>query len=257
MIIDIHCHAGTGDGFRGPWDTEARIDRHLARARAAKIDRTVVFPVFNSDYAAANARLARIVRAYPRELIGFAAINPASDAGRAAAMIGRAVEVYGFRGVKVHGFDSFPNRDVCEVVRRYGIPLLVDVVRKVAAIEMLAEQYPDINFIIPHLGGFADDWMTHMTMIDQLCRFPNVYADTSGVRYWDVLERAVKRAGPHKLLFGSDGPLLHPAVELYKIKLLRLPPRQTALITGGNAAGLLGMRARRTPVSHATAPAGE
>ena len=75
MIVDCHCHAGTGDGFRGPWDTEARIEPHLARARAAGIDLTVVFPVFNSDYVAANARLARIVRAYPDELIGFAAIK--------------------------------------------------------------------------------------------------------------------------------------------------------------------------------------
>lgn len=244
MIIDIHCHAGTGDGFRGPWDTEARIEQHLKRAHAAGIGRTVVFPVFNSDYAAANARLARIVRAHPRELIGFAAVNPARDAGRVAAMIGRAVEVYGFRGVKVHGHDSLPTREVCEVVRRYRIPLLVDVVRKVAVVEMLAEQYPDVNFIIPHLGGFADDWMTHMAVIDQLCRFPNVYADTSGVRYWEALLRAMRRAGSRKLLFGSDGPQLHPGLELHKIKLLRLPAHEEALITGGNAARLLGQCAR-------------
>jgi len=244
MIIDIHCHAGKGDWFRGPWDTEARIERHLVRARAAGIARTVVFPVFNSDYAAANARLARIVRAHPGELIGFAAVNPARDVGRAATMVRRAVEDYGFRGIKVHGFDSFPNREVCEAARRYGIPILVDVVRRVAAVEMLAEQYPDLPLIIPHLGGFSDDWMTHMTVIDQLCRFPNVYADTSGVRYWDALERAVRRAGPHKLLFGSDGPQLHPAVELYKVKLLHLPPAHEKLITGGNAARLLGLTTR-------------
>ena len=242
MIIDIHCHAGKGDGFHGPWDTEAPIERHLERARAAGIHTTVVFPVFNSDYAAANARLARIVRARPRELIGFAAVHPARDAGRAAAMIGRAVEVYGFRGLKVHGHDSLPTREVCEAAQRYGIPLLVDVVRKVAAVEMLAEQYPAVSFIIPHLGGFADDWMTHLAVIDQLCRFPNVYADTSGVRYWEALVRAVRRAGPRKLLFGSDGPQLHPALELHKITLLGLPPAQQALITGGNAARLLGLR---------------
>ncbi len=56
--------------------------------------------------------------------------------------------------------------------------------------------------------------MTHLHVIDQLCRYPNVYADTSGVRYGNLLVQAVKRAGPHKLLFGSDGPLLHPALEL-------------------------------------------
>jgi predicted TIM-barrel fold metal-dependent hydrolase len=241
MIIDCHCHAGTGDGFRGPWDTEARIEGHLERARAAGISRTVVFPVFNSDYAAANARLARIVRAHPDELIGFAAVNPARDAGRAAAMIRRAVEDFGFRGLKVHGLDSFPNREVCEAARRYGIPILVDVVQRVAAVEMLAEQYPDLNFIVPHMGGFKDNWMTHLAVIDQISRFPNVYADTRGVRYWEVLRRAVRRAGPAKLLFGSDGPLLHPALELYKIRLLHLPPAQERLITGGNAARLLGL----------------
>ena len=217
MIVDCHCHAGRGDGFRGPWDTEARIDLHLKRAHAAGIDRTVVFPIFNDDYAAANRRLYHIVRAYPRELIGFAAVNPARDAARVETMVRRAVEDYGFRGLKIHGLDSLPTREVCEAARRYRLPLLVDVVRRVAAVEMLAGQYPDLNFIIPHLGGFADDWMTHLAVIDQLCRYPNVYADTSGVRYWEALVRAVKRAGPGKLLFGSDGPLLHPALELYNI----------------------------------------
>jgi uncharacterized protein len=57
MIIDCHCHAGKGDGFRGPWDTEAGIELYLARAQAADIGRTVVLPVFNSPYVAANARL--------------------------------------------------------------------------------------------------------------------------------------------------------------------------------------------------------
>ena len=240
MIIDCHCHAGKGDGFRGPWDTEARIDVHLLRAHEAGIDRTVVFPVFNSDYAAANARLAQIVARYS-ELIGFAAVNPVTDRGRAASMVGTAVEKYGFRGVKVHGLDSFPNREVCEAVRRYGVPLLVDIVKRTAAVEMLAAQYPDVDIIVPHLGGFSDDWMTHLQVIDQLVRYPNVYADTSGVRYWDALVLAVQRAGPHKILFGSDGPLLHPAVELHKIRVLGLVRAEERLITGGNIARILGL----------------
>ena len=239
MIIDCHCHGGTGDGFRGPWDTEARVEVHLQRAHDAGIAKTCIFPVFNSDYAAANARLARIVRRYPDDLIGFASVNPARDRGRVETMLRRAVEDYGFRGIKIHGMDSFPTREVCEVARRYRLPMLVDVVRRVAAVEMLAGQYPDVNFIIPHLGGFADDWMTHLHLIDQLCRFPNVYADTSGVRYWQCLVDAVRRAGAHKILFGSDGPLLHPGLELYKIRLLKLPPQHEALITGGNIARLL------------------
>lgn len=247
MIIDCHCHAGKGDGFRGPFDTEAKIEPYLARAEAAGIDRTVVFPVFNSDYAAANARLAAIVRRHAPRLIGFAAVNPVRDRGRVAGMIGRAVESFGFRGLKVHGLDAYPGREVCEAARRYRIPVLVDVVRRTAAVEMLASQYPDVNFIIPHLGGFADDWMVHLQVADQMVRYPNVHADTSGVRFFDALVHAVRRAGPHKLLFGSDGPQLHPGVELHKVRMLRLPPDAERLVMGGNLLRLLSGRPAAAP----------
>jgi uncharacterized protein len=258
-IIDAHCHAGLGDGFRGPWDTEGRLEPYLMRAATAGIDRTVVFPVFNSDYAAANERLARIVARWPQRLIGFAAINPKRDAGHAERMVGRAVEIHGFRGLKVHAIDSLPTREVCDAARRWGLPLLVDVVRQTAAVEMLADQYPDLNFIIPHLGGFADDWMVHLQIVDQMCRRPNVYADTSGVRYFDALVEAVRRAGPEKLIFGSDGPGLHPGLELHKVRLLHLPSPAQAMVTGGNIGRLLGpnappstghRRPPRRPLSH-------
>jgi hypothetical protein len=84
---------------------------------------------------------------------------------------------------------------------------------------------------------------------DKLARYPNVYADTSGVRRFDYIVEAVKRAGPHKLIFGSDGPWLHPAVELYKIRVLGLPQDRKALILGGNITRLLRRRGRvRNPV---------
>jgi hypothetical protein len=63
------------------------------------------------------------------------------------------------------------------------------------------------------------------------------------VRRFGYLVQAVRRAGPQKLLFGSDGPWLHPALELYKIRLLGLPARDEALILGGNVARLLGLGA--------------
>ena len=40
--------------------------------------------------------------------------------------------------------------------------------------------------------------------------------------------------------FGSDGPWLHPGVELHKIKLLGLPKSEEALILGRNVFRLLG-----------------
>jgi predicted TIM-barrel fold metal-dependent hydrolase len=78
-----------------------------------------------------------------------------------------------------------------------------------------------------------------MRVIDQIARLPNVYTDTSGVRRFDYLVQAIERGGAHKVLFGSDGPWLHPGVELHKIRLLKLPPEQAALVLGRNALRLI------------------
>jgi predicted TIM-barrel fold metal-dependent hydrolase len=58
---------------------------------------------------------------------------------------------------------------------------------------------------------------------------------------------AVRRAGPHKLLFGSDGPQLHPGVELHKVRMLRLPPDAERLVMGGNLLRLLSGRPAAAP----------
>jgi len=104
---------------------------------------------------------------------------------------------------------------------------------------MFAPQYPDVNFIISHLGSFADDWRAHERVIEQMVRYPNVLADTSGVRRFDYLVQAVKRAGAGKLIFGSDGPWLHPGLELHKIRMLGLPKEEELLILGRNVQRLI------------------
>jgi uncharacterized protein len=268
MIIDSHCHAGKGDIMTAPWNTDAPIEPYLRRARAAGIAKTIVFPLFHSDYSKANAELARIVARYPTRLIGFAFVHATRDAGRIFGMIERAVKQWRFRGIKVHGHEAMATREVCEAARAFHLPLLFDVAGQAYIIDLLAPQFPDVNFIIPHLGSFADDWRVHQQVVDQLVRLANVYADTSGVRRFDYIVQAVKRAGPHKVLFGSDGPWLHPGVELYKIRLLGLPAQQEALILGGNAMRLLaeartsctmpGLRVReRSPPGPASQPVSE
>ena len=229
-----------------PWNTDAPLGAYLRRARAAGIAKTVVFAPFHRDYAQANAQVGRLVARYPKRLIGFAFVHAARDKGRILPMIEKAATRWGFRGIKVHGRDALPTREVCEAARRFRLPLLVDVIGQASVVEMLASQYPDVNFIIPHLGSFRDDWRAQQQVVDQLVRYPNVYADTSGVRRFDYIVQAVKRAGAHKVLFGSDGPWLHPGLELHKIRLLRLPPKDEALILGGNVRRLLrGARPKR------------
>ena len=206
MIIDCHCHAGKGDIMTAPWNTSAPLGAYLRRARQAGIKRTVVFPVFQSDYSTGNRDVARLVASLPDRLIGFAMVHASRDAGQVREMVQEAVLRYGFRGIKVHGLEGMPTREVCEAAREFNVPLLVDVAGKTHVIDMFAPQYRAVNFIIPHLGSFADDWRAHERVIEQLVRYDNVYADTSGVRRFDYLVQAVKRAGAHKLLFGCTDP---------------------------------------------------
>lgn len=84
-------------------------------------------------------------------------------------------------------------------------------------------------------------------VVDQLVRQPNVYADTAGVRRFDYLVQAVKRAGAHKLIFGSDGPWLHPGIELAKIRALGLPAAEEQLVLSGNVLRLINKQQRTLP----------
>jgi predicted TIM-barrel fold metal-dependent hydrolase len=233
-MIDSHCHAGKGDGLTGPWDTAAPLDRYLRRARKAGITRTVLLPAFHSDYREANRQLARIVATRPHQFLAFAMVHPVQDAGRIATLVQEALARPGFCGLKVHRHDARITREICEVAKAHTLPVLYDVMGETSVVELLATEYPTVSFIIPHLGSFGDDWRAHVAVIDQLVRHRNVYTDTAGVRRFDFLVEAVKRAGPHKILFGSDGPWLHPGVELAKVRALELPPAHERLVLGEN-----------------------
>lgn len=239
MIIDSHCHAGKGDKMTAPWNTDAPIEAYLRRARTAGIEKTIVLAPLHGNYAHANAQVARIVARHPGRFIGFVFVHARRDAGRIFSMVRHATVRWGFRGIKVHGYEAMPSREICETARSFRLPVLVDVISRPEVVDMFATEYPDVNFIIAHLGSFTDNWKAHDQVTDQLARYSNVYADTSGVRQFDYLVKAIKRGGPRKLLFGSDGPWLHPEVELHKVRLLGLSPNDEALVLGGNALRLL------------------
>jgi uncharacterized protein len=253
LIVDCHCHAGKGDGLTGPWDTSAPLEQYLRRAATAGIQRTVLLAAFHSDYTAANREVARIVASRPDRFYGFAFVHPERDRGRVSAMVREAVTRFGFRGVKVHRHDGRITREICEVARAFALPVLYDVMGEVSIVELLAQEYPNVSFIIPHLGSFADDWRAQQALIDHLVRHPNIYTDTSGVRRFDLLEQAASRAGARKILFGSDGPWLHPGVELAKIRALSLSPSDEQLVLGGNLLRLIA-RVRSRPSVRLAAP---
>ena len=151
-------------------------------------------------------------------------------------MLKREVESLGLRGLKLH---RLPTREVLETVAELNIPVLYHP-EKVANFHMIAQEYPQVMFIMAHLGNFGSrNWPEHVEAINVARRYPNVHLETSSVVFFKFLEMAAKELAPDKLIFGSDGPELDSRVELYKIKLLKLPADREARVLGGNIARLL------------------
>jgi len=165
------------------------------------------------------------------------------DRDRINSMVAEAVAL-GLRGLKIHRHDAPIHRPACEAARRHRLPVLYDPGGDVASLSLLGDEFPDVPFVFAHLGSFADDWGAQRHVIDLIARYPNLFADTSGVRRFDILQEALRRAGSHKLIFGSDGPWTHPALELAKVDLLGLRAAARQRITSDNARMLLGLGSR-------------
>jgi len=96
--------------------------------------------------------------------------------------------------------------------------------------------------VLGHMG-----WLWNVGTIDRCIacaeRNENAYLETSSVLLYQKIEEAVQRVGSKRILFGTDGPPVHPAPEIAKIRILRIPEAAKADILGLNAARLLGIEA--------------
>jgi len=240
MIIDGHCHwtdaarpAGTGGGGTA-------FSRYWARADAACIGHTLLFPYFSTDYQRTNRLLGAFVRSYSGRFSGLAMVHAVRDRGRIETVVREAVLADGLRGLKVHRRDAPLSREICRVARRFSLPVVYDPMGQVGEVCRLVEEFEDVAFIMPHLGSFADDELAQRQVIALMKMHDNLYADTSAVRHFDLLKTVLDSVGARRVLFGSDGPWLHPAVELEKIYQLELPREEEALVLKGNVLRLFG-----------------
>jgi hypothetical protein len=246
-VIDAHCHAGRGlnygrnDPTSDPWTTYSDPRQTLLRAEEAGIDQTVIFPINNTTYQEANEEIASYVRRWPDRLIGFAKHDGKTEAGKIRDLLRREVRELGLRGLKLHGI---PTKEMVEAAAEWRIPILFHPPKVGDSLEVV-QSYPEVSFILAHLGSFASrDWREHIRAIEAAKNLPNLYLDTSSVVFFEYLERAAQELPAEKLIFGSDGPLVDPRVELYKVRLLKLPQEKEQLILSVNIWRLLGQNNR-------------
>lgn len=209
-----------------------------------KIDKAVLFPPGLTS--SANSAVADAVKRHPDRLIGFGTVHPLWEP-EPSKRLDEAFSL-GIRGLKIHPwlqgitlsegiqrrFEELFNRAAklrMPVIFHSGTPPDTQCLQYT----VLAEMFPDVNLIYGHmgLGYFWRDAIRSAKTHD------NVYLETSGIQYPQAIREALDSVGAGKVIFGSDLPYLHPAVEMKKISLLRLPQDELEKVMASNILSLI------------------
>jgi len=240
MIIDAHVHIKGGDIYRREFPPELIIKR----MNEAGIDRSVVFSICLPSKES-NELTFKAVSRFPDKLIGFAHVLP-QEGDVAVLELERAIMELGFKGLKLHagefaqecGFTVKLLEPVLERAVKLKIPVLLDPISKFEPILEMVNAFPELKLIIAHLGSHNNEVVVSK-FIGLASKHENLYLDTSWSDIPWKIKEAVEYAGADKLIFGSDGPLYHPLVELTKIKVLKLSKEEEEMILGKNLLRLL------------------
>jgi predicted TIM-barrel fold metal-dependent hydrolase len=123
---------------------------------------------------------------------------------------------------------------------RGGLPVLVHCGHPIFtlpwSIEELAVAHPDVRVILGHMGHGNVVYIN--ASIDVAARNPNVYLETSGMPMHTKIKEAVDRIGPERVLYGSDVPFHHPAVEILRVQVSGLEPEHLEQVLRTNARAL-------------------
>jgi hypothetical protein len=159
-----------------------------------------------------------------------------------------------FLGLKLHPLiDGYhPNDPAVHalmelLVERGGLPVLVHSGHPIFtlpwSIEELAVAFPAVKVILGHMGHGNVVYIN--ASIDIAARNANVYLETSGMPMHTKIKEAVERVGVERVLYGSDVPFHHPAVEMLRVRVSGLGPAELERVLCTNARTLfLGSQSR-------------
>lgn len=259
--IDAHAHYGT---YRRD-DGDALVDECMtgsaaevvARARACNVEWTIASPLAGllprgrPDTVAGNDAAFREVPAVPG-LLQYVIVNPLQpktyDQARIMLKSPHCVgikihpEEHGYR-IADEGDRLFDFLDEVQapVMTHSGCPNSLP-----AAFVPFADKHPRVRLLLAHLGNGNGDPKGRADLqvrAIQAARHGNLWVDTSSARSIlpKLIEWAVKEIGAERLLFGSDTPLYHVAMQRTRIEAAEIPDDAKRLILRDNAVKFFGL----------------
>jgi len=189
----------------------------------------------------------RLVRRRPDVFVGFCFLNPNHENSFLLKEITRCVEKGNLKGIKLWVAVNARSKrlnPIMEACARLDIPVLhhawYKTIGKVldesnpADIADLAGRHPNIKIIMAHLTAAG------LRGVLDIQPYPNVYVDTSGSQPLSgIVEYAVEKLGPERVLYGSDAPIRDFSCQLGRIYGAKISRHDRDLILGLNAKKLL------------------
>ena len=195
-------------------------------------------------------RCAELAQLRPEKTVFWGSINPL-EGRKALDLMERQVNEFGAKAFKLYNvrydygqhfpwrmddpkiafpiFEKAQELGVSLIGVHKGVPLGPQHVEHTQTWDMdgAAENFPDINFVIYHVGlPFLDEvcW--------QLIRFPNLYASLAATvnfvvraprQFAEVLGKLLFWCGEDKIIYGSEVPIWHPQWALKAFSEFELP----------------------------------
>ena len=226
-LIDVHVNVGITDAD-GLSYGRLPPDEYLPMMRSSGTTTACVFPPLMDQYREANQSVRTWAQDTDASLRPFARLGGARGPRpvRAFWQARRTVRSWfepsspdvdtldGYAGAKlIPHMSGIPDVDLLREVSRRGLPTLIHAGTHSPASWIESQLLPrlDAPVILAHLGAYPCNANALKEAVDLAERVDRVYLDTSGVWLAGFMEHAVSRI-PHKLVFGSDTPLMHPLV---------------------------------------------
>jgi len=196
-----------------------------------------------------NDEVAAAVKAHPERVVGIASVDITRPM-EAVRELRRCVKQFGFKGLRVlpwlWGLPPDDRRyyplycecielDIafCLQVGHAGPMRPSEPGRPIPYLDNVAHEFPELRIVGGHIGF---PWVAEM--ISLMMKHPNVYVDTSAykaTRFPQDLVAYMRGPGKHKVLFGTNYPMLTPSECLAGIDALELGAQVLPLFLAGNA----------------------
>lgn len=241
-----------------PPDVDIPIDVTIEAMDAAGVD-VAVLSAWHGPHGAliSNDEVAGFMAAHPDRFAGLASVDLRDPVG-AIRELRRCVTELGFKGLRMLPWLwELPPTDrrfyplfatcvelgvpFCTQVGHTGPLRTSETGRPIPYIDDIAIDFPDLTIVCGHIGY---PWTEEMVAVARKHR--NVVIDTSAYtvrRYPPELVRYLKADGRHKVLFGSNSPMIPPAKALEGLSDLELDDETTALFLHQNAERVFALKA--------------